>query len=107
MLGVPFAIADATTLTEAGYDVDIQICGSGLDMGAACASASRTGAFGLIRLVREQIVAQADALAADIDPGANDHALHFVLMLAAKAANQILFVFPELLFAIAVFPYPR
>ena len=76
-----------------GHDVDIQICGSGLDMGAACASASRTGAFGLIRLVREQIVAQADALAADIDPGANDHALHFVLMLAAKAANQILFVF--------------
>ena len=51
-------------------------------MGAACAAASRTGAFGLIRLVREQIVAQADALAADIDPGANDHALHFVLMLS-------------------------
>ena len=62
-------------------------------MGAVCVAASRTGAFGLIRLVREQIVAQADALAADIDPGANDHALHFVLMLAAKAANQILFVF--------------
>ena len=76
-----------------GHDVDIQICGSGLDMGAACAAASRTGAFGLIRLVGKQVVAQADAFAADIDTGADDHTLHFVLMLSAEAADQILFVF--------------
>ena len=35
----------------------------------------------------------ADAFAADVHAGADDHPLHFVLMFAAEAADQILFVF--------------
>ncbi len=88
-----------------GHDVDIQIRPR-LDVCTVLA-APPVGRFWLIRLVREQIVAQADALAADIDPGANDHALHFVLMLAAEKLQTRSFSFlslPELLFAIAVFP---
>ena len=38
-------------------------------------------------------MAQADALAADVDTGADDHPLHFVLMLAAEAAHQVFFIF--------------
>ena len=34
------------------------------------------------------IYKQADAFAADIDTGADDHTLHFVLMLSAEAADQ-------------------
>ncbi len=41
----------------------------------------------------EQIGAEADTLAADIHAGTDDHPLHFVLMFAAEAADQILFVF--------------
>jgi hypothetical protein len=47
----------------------------------------------MIRLVREQVGAEADAFAADVHAGPNDHPLHFVLMFAAEAADQILFVF--------------
>jgi len=47
----------------------------------------------MIRLVREQVGAEADAFAADVYAGADDHPLHFVLMFAAEAADQILFVF--------------
>ena len=46
-----------------------------------------------IQVEEEQVRTQADALAADIDTRANDHPLHFVLMFAAEAADQILFVF--------------
>ena len=76
-----------------GQDVDVQIGSCGLDAGAACAAPARTGAFGLVRLIGKQVVAQVDAFAADIDARANDHALHFVLMLSAEAADQVLFVF--------------
>ena len=74
-----------------GQDVDIQIVRR-LDV-CTVRTAGRSGAFGLIRLVGKQVVAQADAFAADIDTGADDHTLHFVLMLSAEAADQILFVF--------------
>ena len=75
-----------------GQDIDIQtVCG--LDVCAVCTAPCRTCAFGLIRLIGKQIVAQADAFAADVDAGADDHALHFVLMLSAEAADQILFIF--------------
>ena len=75
-----------------GQDVDIQtVCG--LDVCAVCAAPCRTCAFGLIRLIGKQIVAQADAFAADVDAGADDHAFHFVLVLSTEAADQILLVF--------------
>jgi hypothetical protein len=47
----------------------------------------------LPRLGRELVGAEADAFAADVHAGADDHPLHFVLMFAAEAADQILFVF--------------
>ena len=75
-----------------GQDVDVQIRRSRLDVCAVCACPARAG-LGLIRLIGKQVVAQADAFAADIDTGANDHPLYFVLMLSAEAADQILFVF--------------
>ena len=75
-----------------GLDVDRQAIGC-LNAGPACTAAARAAAALVIRLVREQVRTQADALAADIDARANDHPLHFVLMLAAKTANQIFFVF--------------
>ena len=64
-----------------------------LHMGAACIAAAGAVRARMLRLVREQVVTQADALAADVDAGADDHPLHFVLMLTAEAANQIFFVF--------------
>jgi len=74
-----------------GQDVDIQIVRR-LDVCTVC-TAGRSGAFGLIRLVGKQVVAQADALTADVDAGADDHAFHFVLVLSTEAADQILLVF--------------
>ena len=59
----------------------------------ALAAARAAVCFRVLRLIREQIMAQADALAADVDTGADDHPFHFVLMLAAEAAHQVFFIF--------------
>ena len=77
-----------------GLDVDGEII-CGLDTRPAGAAAAGAGAVAarMIRLVREQVGAEADAFAADVHAGADDHPLHFVLMFAAEAADQILFVF--------------
>ena len=75
-----------------GQDVDREVVRS-LHTGAACIAAAGAVRARMLRLVREQVVTQADALAADVDAGADDHPLHFVLMLTAEAANQIFFVF--------------
>ena len=75
-----------------GQDVDRETVRR-LYVGTARAAAVRAVCARMLRLVREQVIAQADALAADVDTGANDHPLHFVLMLAAETANQIFFVF--------------
>ena len=77
-----------------GLDVDGEII-CGLDTRPAGAAAAGAGAVAarMIRLVREQVGAEADAFAADVHAGADDHPLHFVLMLSAEAADQILFVF--------------
>ena len=75
-----------------GQDIDIQTIHS-LHPGTACAAARAAVCFRVLRLIREQIMAQADTLAADVDTGANDHPFHFVLMLAAEAAHQVFFIF--------------
>ena len=73
-------------------DIDIQTIHS-LHPGTACAAARAAVCFRVLRLIREQIMAQTDALAADVDTGADDHPFHFVLMLAAEAAHQVFFIF--------------
>jgi hypothetical protein len=75
-----------------GQDIDIQTIHS-LHPGTACAAARAAVCFRVLRLIREQIMAQADALAANVDTGADDHPFHFVLMLAAEAAHQVFFIF--------------
>ena len=77
-----------------GLDIDGEIiCGLDTRPAGAAAAGARAVAARMIRLVREQVGAEADAFAADVHAGADDHPLHFVLMFAAEAADQILFVF--------------
>ena len=75
-----------------GHDVDRQIV-SRLHPGPPCPAPCRPVAAGAVRFIGEQVVAKADALAADVDTRANDHPFHFVLVFAAEAANQVFFVF--------------
>ena len=57
------------------------------------AAPGRAAAAGAVGLFGQQVVAKADALAADVDAGPDDHPLYFVLMLAAEAANEVFFIF--------------
>ena len=76
-----------------GHDVDVQVV-SGLQAAGTARTCTRCTAAGrTLRLVGKQVVAQADALTADVDAGADDHAFHFVLVLSTEAADQILLVF--------------
>ena len=76
-----------------GLDVDGKLVRR-LDARPAGTAAAGAGAAArVIRLVREQIGTEADAFAADVHAGTDDHPLHFILMFAAEAADQILFVF--------------
>ena len=61
--------------------------------GVGRAAAGGAAAAGAVGLFGQQVVAKADALAADVDAGPDDHPLDFVLMLAAEAANKVFFVF--------------
>jgi hypothetical protein len=61
----------------------------GLDLGGLGDGGGAGIRLVLLDLLRDDVVAQTDSLVADVDGGAGDELLHFLLRLAAEGAVQI------------------